>query len=256
VLVPRVARFHPGRLYLHDLAFVGGVLHGNATGLDAVVRLDPPGEPEPVWWPSSVERDGVPDLRRNTLQLNSIAAGPTLEESFFSASAERPSARRPGQRNFPVRERGVIFGGRSREPVARGLTRPHSARLREGTLWVANSGYGEVGTVADGRFEPVARLDGWTRGLCASGDAILVATSRVIPRFRQYAPGLDVDRSRCALHVLDAATGTVRGSLTWPAGNQIFAVESLPGHAAAGFPFSARSRSPARVRSLFYGFRP
>ena len=30
----------PGALYLHDLALVGGVLHGNAVGQNAVVRLD------------------------------------------------------------------------------------------------------------------------------------------------------------------------------------------------------------------------
>src|SRR5204863_6287126 len=135
----------PGCLYLHDLALVGGELYGNAVGQNAVVRLSPEGRYERVWWPRSIERAGRPDFRRNYLQLNSIAAGRDLAGSFFSASAEAPSPRRPGQRHFPVDRRGVIFSGATREPVARGLTRPHSARLWQGALWVDNSGYGEVG---------------------------------------------------------------------------------------------------------------
>ena len=151
-LVPVRTEFHPGSLYLHDLAYVGGVLHGNAVGQNAVVRLDG-GRAERVWWPKAIETEAGPDFSRNYLQLNSIAAGPSLEASFFSASAERMSSRRPGHRNFPVDGRGVVFSGATREPVVRGLTRPHSARLHEGRLWVESSGYGELGVVEDGRFE-------------------------------------------------------------------------------------------------------
>jgi hypothetical protein len=148
-----------------------------------------------------------PRFGRNFLQLNSIAAGRTLASSFFSASAAVPSARRPGHLNFPVDGRGVIFSGRTRDVVATGLTRPHSARLHEGTLWVDNSGYGEFGRITDARFEPVIRLKGWTRGLCITDKIAFVGTSRVIPRFRHYAPGLDVDRSRCGIHAVDLQTG-------------------------------------------------
>lgn len=257
VLIPRAATFHPGRLYLHDLAFVGGVLHGCATGLDTIMRLDPTLAAEPVWWPKSIERNGRPDRSGNRLQLNSIAAGATLVESFFSASTAKPSRRRPGHRNFTVDGRGVIFSGDTREPIAGGLTRPHSARLDQRRLWVDNSGYGEVGVVdRAGDFTAVARLPGWTRGLCLIDDVALVATSRILPRFRQYAPGVDIDRSQCGLHVVDATTGRLRGSLIWPSGSQIFAVEALAAEAGLGFPFLADRVAPARVRSLFYGFQP
>ena len=42
-LVPVRARYFPGCLYLHDLALVGGVLHANAVGHNAVVRLQADG---------------------------------------------------------------------------------------------------------------------------------------------------------------------------------------------------------------------
>jgi uncharacterized protein (TIGR03032 family) len=234
-LVPVRSRFHPGALYLHDLAYVGGVLHGNAVGQNAVVRLDRQ-RAERVWWPKAIETDTGPDFSRNYLQLNSIAAGASVESSFFSASADRMSARRPGHRNFPVDGRGVIFSGRTREPVVRGLTRPHSARLHEGELWVESSGHGEVGVAADGRLEVVARLPGWTRGLAFHGHTALVGTSRVLPRFHMYAPGLDLERSVCGVHAVDVRSGEVVGSLVWPEGNQVFAVEAVPLSLTSGFP--------------------
>jgi uncharacterized protein (TIGR03032 family) len=256
-LLPVRSTFLPGSLYLHDLAWIGGALCGNAVGHNAVVRLGADGFRR-IWWPRSIEGAGGPDFTRNYLQLNSIAAGPTLETSFFSASAERPSARRPGHRNWPVDGRGVIFAGDSREPAVRELTRPHSARLHEGALWVDNSGYGELLRVADGTTELVRRLPGWTRGLTFAGPYAIVGTSRVLERFRQYAPGLDLDSARCGVHLVETATGRLAASLLWPEGDQVFGVEWLPRSLATGLPFRRERRGgsapPARLADLFYAF--
>ncbi|HLW67289.1 MAG TPA: DUF4915 domain-containing protein, partial [Gemmataceae bacterium] len=189
---------------------------------------------------------------KNYLQLNSIAAGPTLAASYFSASAEKPSGRRPGHLNFPVDRRGVIFSGATREVVCRGLTRPHSARLQHGELWVDNSGYGEVGRVADGQFKPVARLPGWTRGLFFHRSKIFVGTSRVIPRFQHYAPGLDPEKCRTGVHILDLKSGNLLASLFWPQGNQIFAIEGMPCAWSSGFPFEyPQPERGVRIKALF-----
>jgi uncharacterized protein (TIGR03032 family) len=254
-LVPVRSRFFPGSLYMHDLALIGGRLHANAVGQNAVVRFEDDGRVERVWWPACIETADGPIFGRNHLQLNSIAAGETVDESFYSASTDRVSARRPGHHNFPVDRRGVVFSGATREVVARGLTRPHSARLLDGRVWVDNSGYGELCRADGDRFEVVTRLPGWTRGLCFVGDVAFIGTSRVIPRFRHYAPGLDVDRSRCGLHAVDTRTGRVLGSLFWPDGNQIFAIDWIDQQVATGFPFGvAQKRAGERERRLFYRY--
>lgn len=256
-LMPLRSRMLPGSLYLHDLAIVGGKLHANAVGQNAVVRVGDDGRFERVWWPRAIESGGEADFAVNHLQLNSIAAGDTVRKSYYSASVAAPGRWRPGQLSFAVDKRGVIFSGATREPMATGLTRPHSARLNGGDLWVANSGYGEVGRIDGGRFEAVARLPGWTRGLCFVGDVAAVATSRVIPRFRRYAPGLDVDRSVCGIHLLDTSSGKTLGSLRWRLGNQVFAVEAAPRAMSLGLPFSVGSaRRSAALKALFSGFRP
>jgi uncharacterized protein (TIGR03032 family) len=254
-LLPVRSRFLPGALYLHDLALVGGRLHGNSVGQNAVVELPDAGGHRVAWWPRSVEGpDGRPDLGRNYLQLNSIAAGADLERSFFTASSAAPSRRRPGHRNYAVDRRGVLFSGATREPVAGGLTRPHSARLHGGEVWVDDSGYGELRRRAGDGFDTVARLPGWTRGLCFAGDVAFVGTSRVIPRFRHYAPGLDAERSVCGVHAVDTRSGDVLASLVWPYGNQIFAIEAVPSSFTRGLPFRSARPSRERIRRLFYAY--
>jgi hypothetical protein len=121
-------------------------------------------------------------------------------------------------------------------------------------VWVDNSGYGELGVIRAGGFEAVCRLPGWSRGLSFCRGIAFVGTSRVIPRFRQYAPGLDVDRSVCAVHAVDCASGTILGSLTWPYGNQIFAVDWIPRSQSTGLPVSGVRGSLNRLRRLFYSF--
>jgi uncharacterized protein (TIGR03032 family) len=254
-LLPIASRFYPGALYLHDLACMAGVLYGNAVGQNAVVRLGESGTYERVWWPRCIEMPGGPVFARNHLQLNSIAAGSGPETSFYTASTDRVSARRPGHRNFPVDGRGVIFSGKTREPMARGLTRPHSARLRGRQIWVDNSGYGEVGVVAGERFERITRLPGWTRGLAFCQDVCFAGTSRIIPRFYHYAPGVKGSESVCGVYAIDVRSGRVLGSLLWPAGSQIFAIEWVPATHTGGLPFRVSQRHDSeRARRLFYGF--
>ena len=254
VLVPVSSAFYPGCLYLHDIAMVGGTLHGNAVGHNAVVRLWPDGSWRRLWWPRCVERGGEPVFSCNHIQLNSIAAGRTLRDSFFSASSTEIGRLRPGHLNYPVDGRGVIFSGRTREPVCTGLTRPHSARLRGRRIWVANSGYGEIGFVEDGRFQAVVRLPGWTRGLCIVKDVVFAATSRVIPRYARYAPGVEAARSICAVHAISCRTGRLLGTVEWPNGNQVFAIDWIGERLATGFPFDVRSRRRARETALFYSY--
>ncbi len=254
ILAPVSSAFFPGSLYLHDLAMIGSSVYANAVGHNAVVRIEADGSFEHVWWPKSIEENGRPVFERNYIQLNSIAAGKTLRTSFFTASSAWMGRLTPGHLNYKVDGEGVIFSGRTRAPVCSGLTRPHSARLKDGQVWVDNSGYGELGFVKDGRFEVVARLPGWTRGLCIVDDVAFVGTSRIIPRYAKYAPGLAGADSRCAVHAVCCKSGKILGSLDWPAGNQIFAIDWISAGVSTGFVFDARARKRKRELAFFYEY--
>lgn len=256
VLIPVKSRIFPGSLYIHDLAMVNNQLHANAVGRNSIVRLSEPGRHKPLWWPKCVETHSGPILDKNHLQLNSIAAGKSIETSYFSASTDEVTDMLPGDPAFPVDGRGVIFDGTTREPIARGLTRPHSARLNGNKIWVDNSGYGEVGFVESGKFVATSRFPGWTRGLCFHEKVMFVGTSRVLPRFSRYAPGLDVRSAQCGIHAIDVESGQTLGSITWPYGSQIFAVEWIPGRFSTGLPFHPGDNPDMPNRnSLFYSFQ-
>lgn len=255
-LVPVRTRFLPGCLYIHDLAMVGGRLHANSVGENSVVVLGRLGGCRRVWWPKCIETDNGPIFGRNHLQLNSIAAGDTIEDSFFSASTDEITEIRPGNPDFPVNGRGVIFSGKTGQVIARGLTRPHSARFFDGRIWVDNSGFGEVGLIDAKKFLTVTKLPGWTRGLCFHEGIAFVGSSRVLQRFESYAPGLDPGVAQCGVYAIDAKSGEILGSIVWPFGSQIFAVEWVPCDFTSGFPFRpAQPLSQSDEKLLFYSFQ-
>jgi len=91
--------------------------------------------------------------------------------------------------------------------------------------------------------------------LCFNGGIAFVGTSRVIPRFRRYAPGLEIDRAECGVHVVDLERAEMLGSLIWPDGNQIFAVEAVPSAFTTGFAQRSFGRPAARrLARLYYSF--
>ena len=188
----------------------------------------------------------------NHLQLNSIAAGRTLAESYFSASAEKPGEYKPGDINFPVDKRGVIFYGKTKKVIARNLTRPHSAKLYKNKLWVNNSGYGEFGSIEDGSLSVLMKLPGWTRGLSFFGNIAFIGVSKIIPKFRVYAPGIKSDIQECAVYAVDLKTKEILGSIEWPYGNQIYGIEWIDAKKCAGFPFTEPGPSTEDEKRLFF----
>lgn len=254
ILTPVTTRILPGSLYIHDLAIIGKKLYASAVGHNSIVELPESGGFKRAWWPKCIETADGPEFGLNYLQLNSISGGATLSSCFFSASASKPGIRRPGHKNFPVEGRGVIFSGKTREPVMGGLTRPHSARIYRSKLYVNNSGMGTLCVVDGNRLQVACDLPGWTRGLCFKNQYAIVGTSRVIPRFSQYAPGLVIEDSRCGVHLVNLKTGKREAAMHWPSGNQIFTIEALPSRLVGGLPYDYPRHKSRRVREFFYAF--
>jgi hypothetical protein len=257
-LQPTRSKAYPGHTYFHDLVCQDGLLWANSVGQNGVLKVnfDDP-RPDPLcWWPRCVENEqGRPVTHQNYLQLNSIALGPTWEESFFTASCAKMSRRRPWHLNYPVDGRGVLFSAASREVVGRGLTRPHSARFYEGKVWVNNSGYGQLGYFEGPHYRPQIGLGSWTRGLTFHPAGICwVGLSRVLPRFHHYAPGLKADKARCGLAALCTRTMQLLGTLIWPAGNQIFGIEWIEESLASGFCYQGIRSSSKQHQQKHYRY--
>ena len=237
LLVPNRSLLLPGTLYIHDVYLLGADLFVTATGHNFVAQLLPGGGWKRVWWPRCVDGLGRASFDQNYLQLNSAACGTSPETCFHTAFSDETTGAKPWKAGYGPRGRGVVFAGATRDVILRGLTCPHSARLRDGGLWVCNSGYGELGVIAGvrtddpaaNRFEPVVRVPGFTRGLAFAGDVAFVGLSKVIDFYEPYAPGLDPKASRCGVVAVDWRRGVVLASLVWPEGYQVYDVQVLPG---------------------------
>ena len=111
---------------------------------------------------------------------------------------------------------------------------PHSPRWHDGRLWLLESGNGGIGVVdpASGRYESVAELPGFTRGLDFCGRLAFVGLSQV--RESAVFSGLAITerqaKRNCGVWVLNIDSGQTMAFLKFEeAVQEIFAVQVMPG---------------------------
>jgi uncharacterized protein (TIGR03032 family) len=129
---------------------------------------------------------------------------------------------------------GVVIDVASGEPFVRGLTMPHSPRIAGGALWVLDSGEGALVRIdrASGARTIVARLPGFTRGLCIVGEHALVGLSRIREAkvFGGLAIAAYLPQLVCGVAIVSLESGKVEGKLRFTAAcEEIFGVDLLPG---------------------------
>jgi uncharacterized protein (TIGR03032 family) len=161
----------------------------------------------PVWTPPFVSRLAAEDR----CHLNGMAMADG-KPRFASAVSRSDVA--DGWRD-KRRDGGIVIDVDGQEIVAAGLSMPHSPRLRDGKLWLLNSGTGEFGHVelATGRFEPVAFCPGYARGLAFVGNHAVIGLS--LARENRTFSGLALDEAlasrdtdpRCGLAIVDLESG-------------------------------------------------
>jgi uncharacterized protein (TIGR03032 family) len=131
---------------------------------------------------------------------------------------------------------GVLLEVPSGEVVASGLSMPHSPRVHAGRLWVCESGAGTLGVVDQrtGRYEPVAAVPGFTRGLDFAGGMAFVGLSQV--RESAVFSGIPIterlseSERTCGVCAMDLTSGNVVALLRFESAVQeVFAVQVLPG---------------------------
>jgi uncharacterized protein (TIGR03032 family) len=139
----------------------------------------------------------------------------------------------PGGWRQRKKDGGILIDVAQDEIVAAGLSMPHSPRWYAGRLWVLNSGEGGLGTVdpATGRYEEVASLPGFTRGLDFVGPLAFVGLSQV--RESAVFSGIavadrPVEERCCGVWVVHIHSGQVIAYVKFEdALQEIFAVQAL-----------------------------
>ena len=124
----------------------------------------------------------------------------------------------------------------SGEVITRGLSMPHSPRWYAGRLRVCESGTGTFGYIdrSTGKYEPIAEVPGFTRGLDFAGNLAFVGLSQV--RESAVFSGIPItvrltaEERTCGVCAIDLKSGQVVGLLRFEtAVQEVFAVAVLPG---------------------------
>jgi uncharacterized protein (TIGR03032 family) len=139
----------------------------------------------------------------------------------------------PGGWRANKKDGGILLEVPTGEVLVRGMSMPHSPRWYQGRLWLLESGTGTLGTVdlPAGRYEPLAELPGFTRGLDFCGDLAFLGLSQV--RESAVFSGIPLterlSERTCGVWVVDLSTGRTVAFLRFEgAVQEIFAVEVLP----------------------------
>jgi uncharacterized protein (TIGR03032 family) len=226
--LPRSAHV-TGDVQIHEMAYVGDQLCFVNTRFSCLATHDPNHSFSPVWRPKFISQL-TPDDR---CHLNGLGLGENGRPRWVTALGETDSA---GGWRENKKSGGILIDMDSNEVVARGLSMPHSPRWHAGQLWLLESGSGSLGFVdlASGRYEPIVRLDGFTRGLEMVGNLAFVGLSQV--RETTVFSGIEITERlqeterTCGVWVVDIELGQVIAFLKFEeAVQEIFAVALLPG---------------------------
>ena len=111
---------------------------------------------------------------------------------------------------------------------------PHSPRVHQARVWVLHSGAGRLAAVdpATGRYDDVAELPGYTRGLAMIGPYAFIGLSKI--RETSTFGGMPIaerrDELKCGVAVVDLTTGNAISLLEFHSGvEEIFDVQLLVG---------------------------
>jgi uncharacterized protein (TIGR03032 family) len=222
--LPRVT-YDTGDLNVHDVAFGAEGLWLVNTRFSCLCNPSRDYSFIPRWRPPFIS-EVVPEDR---CHLNGLA----MEDGrprFVTALGETDAV--GGWRERKA-DGGVVIDVPTGEIVLRGLSMPHSPRLHDGSLWVLNSGAGELWRIDRNSFrhEVVCSLPGYLRGLGFLGSVALVGLSTI--REKHIFGGLQLQerhpRLRCGVAVIEKRTGRQLGLFEFTDGcTELFDVRFLP----------------------------
>ena len=230
VYVPQISHF-TGDLDVHDMGYTpdGRLVFAN-TLFSCISEISETHSFKPLWKPPFISRLAAEGrCHLNGLAMKDGRPGFVTAVGKGDVADSWRDARVSGGVVLDV-ERGEIICGR--------LSMPHSPRWHDGQLYVLNSGQGEFGKIdlASGKFEPIAFLPGYARGLTFFGHYAVIGLSA--PRSNRTFEGLPLQERleaqgmtpRCGLQVVNLRTGdvahwlTIEGIVT-----ELYDVIALPG---------------------------
>jgi uncharacterized protein (TIGR03032 family) len=216
-----------GDIQIHEMAWGGEELWFVNTRFSCLCTLDRIHSFVPRWTPPFIT-ELAPEDRCHLNGMCLVEGRP----AFVTALGETDTK---GGWRAHKKDGGVLVEVETGRVIVRGLSMPHSPRWHNGKLWLLESGAGGIGYVdpRTRRYERIAELPGFTRGLDFCGNLAFVGLSQV--RETAVFSGVPiaerpVEERRCGVWVVDITTGATVAFVRFEdAVQEIFAVQALPG---------------------------
>lgn len=226
--LPRTTHW-TGDVQIHEMAWVG---QGNDAELwfvntlfSCLCRPSLTYNFEPIWRPPFIHRYVPGDC----CHLNGLGLRDGRPR-YVTALGETDT---PGGWRENKKDGGLLIDLESNETITRGLSMPHSPRWYRDRLWLLESGHGSFGFIDpnSGRYETVATLPGFTRGLSFVGPLAFIGLSQV--RESAVFGGVpiaerELTERTCGVWVINIESGETVGFVKFEdAVQEIFAVEAI-----------------------------
>jgi uncharacterized protein (TIGR03032 family) len=219
-----------GDIAIHEMAWAGDELWVVNTRFSCLCTLHPDYSFVPRWRPPFITALAAEDR----CHLNGLALLPgergTLAPRYVTALGDTDT---PGGWRANKPQGGIVMDVPSGEIISRGLSMPHSPRWHDGKLWLLESGTGRLVLIepATGRWQTVAELPGFTRGLALAGTYAFIGLSKI--REASVMSGVPLVERRgelkCGVAVVDLRSGRLAAMLEFQtAVEEIFDVQLLP----------------------------
>lgn len=215
-----------GDMQIHEMAWIGEELWFVNTAFSCLATRSEINSFEPRWQPRFISQLMPGDC----CHLNGLAVKDG-KVKYVTALGETDT---PGGWRDNKRDGGILIDVDTQEILLRGISMPHSPRWYQNKLWLLESGNGSIGFVdlEKGKYEEIAQLPGFTRGLSFIGPLAFVGLSQV--RESAVFSGIPLverlEERTCGIWVLNIETGqTVAFCRFEDAVQEIFAVELLAG---------------------------
>ena len=217
---------HTGDVRIHDLGFAGDELWFVATRFSCLATLDDQHSFVPRWTPRFISSLAAEDR----CHLNGMCV---IDDQVRYVTRSGASDEPGGWRERRA-DGGIVIDVPSGEIVASGLSMPHSPRWHRDKLWLLESGEGGIGTLdpQSGRYEQVAQVPGFTRGLSFHGSLAFVGLSEVreATTFGGLPLTARLEERQCGVWVIDIDRGQTVGFLRFEdLVQELFEVLVLPG---------------------------
>lgn len=221
--MPR-ANYFTGGVDIHDLHWGNQGLWAVNTSFSSLCLIDDNYSFTPKWQPPFIsELAGEDRCHLNGLAMEN--GEPTYITSL--GKGDTPQAWRSN-----IVKGGLLMHIPSNEIILEGLAMPHSPRIFDGKLYVLLSAKEQLICVnpQTGKYEVVAAIPGFVRGMAKHGDFLFIGTSKLRKNSSTFKH-LDIAEKAAVagITVLHLPTGTIMAKLTYHASvDEIYDIQVLP----------------------------